>query len=530
MVNAHNRSAVLLGALLVAGTLATPARAADLNEVTTAFEKGNPYDFRLKVSYEATIERTALNREYMGNGTGIDIVKDLIFKQVTHTLEVRAELAIYKDFGFYLALPVILSKQARYGFASGDRYHNYPGETQCRTVEHPDRPWLCNPDGVNANNSRFVQDGLVAGLSGFGYDPTNNSVTVPSAYSVNNGEAGPRSLWDGQSRSGLDQIHLGLHGLIMSQRRHDSYPDWRFGVEFRLSAGKVMDFERDAEGDPQGCDAPSQGNWNCRPALNKAVGKGVHEVRFYTTISKMMKLWEGGGIDTFFHLWYQMPFAYRKSSFYASKYDFSDSFGEESQSPTIKAPMKGGVSFGGEFVVWTDPARNHRVSIELMGMIEGHFEGRDYSQAYELLAGSPTLNLDCAHDYYDHFCANTRLRDRLFYYPGVSTVENFMRLGARIGLHAQITKYVKLSLLYALVHEQEHFLTMDDAGMDNPLGPARDSDGVCRSPVGCFDGVVNIGTTEQNPWHRPAIHQAGHRFRAQETLIHNVTIGLKLMF
>ncbi len=523
-----------LGTLLVIllGTVALPrvSRAADLNEVTTAFEKGNPYDFRLRVAYQATIERTALNREYMGNGGGIDIVKDLIFNQVTHQLNIRAEFAIYKDLGLYITLPVILYRKASYGFASGDLYHGYPGEDTCRRDEHPDNPSLCNPDGVNANNSRFVQDGLVAGLAGFVYNPTDNTLGIPSEYQVSGGVAGPRHLWDGQTRSGIDQIHIGVHGLIMSQRRHSSYPDWRFGVEFRLSAGPVMDFERDAQGDPVGCAAPSANDWNCRPTLNKAVGRGVHEVRFFTTMSKMAKLWEGGGIDAFFHLWYQMPFAYRKSSFYASKYDFSGEFGEESQSPTIKAPMKGGIKFGGEFVVFSDPVKKHRVAIDLTASIEGQFEGRDYSQAYELLAGSPILNFDCDNPNYAQFCGNSRLRDRLFYYPGVSTVENFMRLGLRVGIHAQITKWVKFQLLYALFHETEHFLTTDDAGIDNVNGPARDANNVCNSSTGCHDGVINIGTTEQNPWHRPVIHQAGHRIRAQETLIHIVTVSLKLMF
>lgn len=534
------RHSIILVAFVVAGTMAAPARAADLTEVTTAFEPGNPYDFRLRVSYEAIMERTALNREYMGNGTGIDIVRDLIFKQVTHQLDLRAEFALYKNFGIYLTLPVILARKATYGFASGDRYPGYPGEVQCR-ADHSGREYVCNPDGVNSGNSRFVQDGLVAGLSGFGYnydpDPNNpvNEVTIPSNYVVGPGEAGPRSLWEGQNRSGLDQIHLGVHGLILSQRHHASYPDWRVGVEFRLSAGKVMDFERNPQGDPVGCPAPSQGEWNCRPTLNKAVGRGVHEVRFFTSMSKMLNLWKNGGVDTFFHLWYQMPFAYRNSSFYSSSYDFSGEFGEESQSPTIKAPMKGGVSFGGEFVVWSDPARHHRIAIELMGMVEGQFQGRDYSQAYELLAGAPSLNLyDCSDPNspspYSHFCGNSRLLDKLMYYPGVTTVENFMRLGVRLGIHAQITKWVKFQLLYALIHEQEHFLTVDDAGIDNVNGPARDSSGTCNSPVGCHDGVVNLGTTEMNPWHRPVINQTGHRFRAQETLIHHVTLSMKLMF
>jgi hypothetical protein len=524
------RRSLLLGCILALSVVvASPARAVDLNEVTTMLEKGNKYDFRFQLAYEAMIKTTALNREYMGNGATIDIVKDLIFKQITHTLDVRLELALYKDLGIYLSLPVILQRQASYSFGSGSRYVGYDGEANCRNVEHPDAPWMCNPDGVNARNSRIVQDGLATGLSGFTYDPTSNTVGIPAEYAVGAGQAGPRTLFDGPARMGVDQLHLGLHGLIFSQKRHGSLPDWRFGAEFRIAIGKVMDFNRDAEGDPVGCSAPSANEWNCRPQLNDAVGRGVHEIRFFTTLSRYSPLWKNGGIDAYFHLYFQMPMGYLSSSFYASRYDFSGQFGEESKSPTIKAPMKGGLHFGGEFRLWEDPVKKHRVSFEVSGMLDGHFEGRDYSEAYELLAGSPTLNLDCTNPSYAHFCSNLRLRDRMLYFPGVGEVENFIRFGARVGFHVQLTGYVKLQLLYTLVHEQEHFLAMDDAGRDNPAGPAPVG-GVCTSPVGCADGLVNIGTNEQNPWHRPAIHQAGHRIRAQETLIHQVWIGIKAMF
>jgi hypothetical protein len=476
----------------------------------------------------------------MGNGASIDVVKDLIFNQVTHRMTVRAEFALYRDFGLYIGLPIILYQKSKYGFASGDSYHGYPGEQDCRDA-HTSNPWVCNPSGVNANNSRFVQDGLASGLSGFGYNDGLGSaiaadgnvgdiasVRVPADYAVSTGAAGPRGLWEGPGRSGLDQIHLGIHGLIFSQRRHPSFPDWRFGVEFRLAVGKTMDFKRDAAGDPETCGAASLNRWNCRPELNKAVGRGVHEVRYFTTASKLSKLWKGGGIDSFIHIFFQMPIAYTNDSFYSNKYDFSGKFGEESKSPVMKAPMEAGVYLGGEFIVYTDKVKGHKISFELTGMIEGRFEGRDYSEAYELLAGAPALNLYCdqssgtgsTNSSYDQFCRDPTVRDRLFHYPGITTVENFVRFGLRLGMHAQITRYAKLSIIYALIHEQEHFLTTDDAGVDGHLVNGQMA----------YDGQINIDTKELNPWHRPIINQAGHRIRAQETLIHMLSIGLKLMF
>ena len=56
---------VIFGSLVLAMLLVVPtgARAADINEVTTGFVKGNKYDFRLKVKYDAIFKRTALKRE-----------------------------------------------------------------------------------------------------------------------------------------------------------------------------------------------------------------------------------------------------------------------------------------------------------------------------------------------------------------------------------------------------------------------------------------------------------------------------------
>lgn len=532
---------LIFGSLVLAVLLVAPsvARGADINEVTTGFTKDNKYDFRLKVNYDAIFKRTALNREYMGNAAGIDVVKDLVFNQVTHRLNLRAEFALYRDFGIYIALPLILSQKAKYSFAKGDRYHGYTGERECQDA-HPTNRWVCNPDGVNANNSRFVQDGLATGLSGFSYqrhpddggtnltadEPVSNihHVGIPTAYDTMNGAGGPRTLFEGPQRSGLDQLYLGIHGLIFSQKRHASFPDWRFGVEFRLAVGKVKDFTRDPAGDTS-CGAATANNWNCRPELNKAVGRGVHEIRFFTTASKFTKLWKGGGIDSFIHIYFQMPMGYTGSSFYANKYDMSGDFGEESQSPLMKAPMEGGIYLGGEFILFTDKVKGHKISIELTGMIEGYFEGKNYTEAYELLAGAPALNLYCPSDpleqnqSYQQFCNSPRTRDRLFYYPGVSISENFVRLGVRLGVHAQITKYAKLSIVYQLSHEQEHFLTTDDAGVDNG-----------RNDADHTAGVIDVATNELNPWHRPVINQAGHRIRAQETMIHKLSVGLKLMF
>ncbi len=502
------------------------SRAADLTEVATMLDPGNPYDARLTVGFRTTWKFAALNREYQGNGRGIEVVKDLLFQQVRAELDLRAEFAIFKDLALYVALPIVLKQQATYKFASGSTYPGYPGEADCRAA-HPEDPWVCNPDGVNVNNSRTVQDGLAAGLQdGLGYDPNGPALILGPEWETGAGEAGPRTLFDGPARSGLDQLHIGIHGLVFNEKRHPERPTWLLGAEFRLSVGKVMDFKRNNAGDPEPCGAYTLNNWNCRPELNNAVSKGIHEVQFYTTVSKRL-----GRLDSFVHFYFRMPFAYRDGSFYSSKYDFSAGWGEDNRSPVNKAPKVAGLKFGTEVVAWEEPVQQFKLAISILGSIDYRFPGRDYSEAYEILAGSPILNMNCGDPHsllYDSLCQDPSVRRALTYYPGVTWVQDYAIFGGRLSIDFLIYKYLKFQLAYGFVHEQEHFLTTADAG--NDFGTAAPQNGTCPSGEACADGRVNIPSKEQNPWHRPAIDTPGHRYRVQKTMIHQLWISLQGRF
>lgn len=515
--------------LMVSALGTSPARANNVTDVATMLEEDNPYDARLSVGFQTTLTHGALNREYQGNGQGIEVVRDLLYKQTKLTLDVRAEFAIFKNLALYMALPIVLKQQDTFKFASGSRYPGYPGEQTCRD-NHPGEEWRCNPDGVNANNSRTVQDGIAAGLSGIAYDPATNNMNL-GAYNVGGGEAGPRTLYKGMNRAGLDQLHFGLHWLVHGFKQKDdpTKPNWRIGAEFRLSVGKVMDFERDAAGDTT-CGAPSGAttSFNCRPQLNDAVSKGIHEIRFYTSLSKRL-----GILDSFFHVYFQMPFAYRSGSFYRGKYDFTGNWGEESTSPVNKAPKQAGVHFGTDIVAWESPADHIKFAVNIQAMVDYRFPGRDYSEAYEILAGSPMLNMNCnASDtsaLYGSFCSDPSVKNPMTFFPGVTQVQDHAIFGGKVGLDVIIYKYVRLNFSYTLLHRQEHFLTVTDAGEDtgtSPLGAG----GVCNHPNGCADGRVNIPSTEQNPWHRPTIDTPGHRYRIQELFAHQIWVNLQARF
>ena len=490
---------------------ASSAMAVDVTDVATMLEKDNPYDARISVGFRTTLTQGALNREYQGNFNGIEVVRDLIYKQTKLTLDLKAEFAIFKNLALYIGLPIVLKQQNTFNFASGNRYPGYAGEQDCRDT-HPGNESVCNPDGVNARNSRTVQDGIAAGLNGIGYDDTNNAMIL-GKYNVAGGQAGPRTLFRGPSRAGLDQLHLGLHWLVYGFKQKDdsTKPNWRIGAEFRLSVGKVMDFKRDNAGDTT-CGPVITNNWNCRPQLNDAVSKGVHEIRLYTTLSKRLSI-----LDSFFHLYFQMPFAYRSGSFYSGKYTFSSTWGEEDTATVNKAPKQAGIHFGTEIVAYEEPADKLRFAVQLMGMVDYRFPGRDYSEAYELLAGSPMMNMNCdgsSGGLFGSLCGDQNLRNNMMYYPGVTHVQDHAIFGGKIGFDVLLYKYVRLNFSYTLIHRQEHFLTLTDAGEDSADADER----------------VNIPSAEQNPWHRPIVDTPGHRYRIQELMVHQIWVNLQARF
>src|SRR5437762_3390441 len=100
--------------LLVLGGASAPARfagAAEVTDVASAFDKDNPFDFRLRVGYEFSSKTAAIKREHEGNPSQqqIDLFKDLVYTQTRHTLSLRAEFGIYVDLMFSVDLPFVLS-------------------------------------------------------------------------------------------------------------------------------------------------------------------------------------------------------------------------------------------------------------------------------------------------------------------------------------------------------------------------------------------------------------------------------------
>ena len=309
--------------------------------------------------------------------------------------------------------------------------------------------------GVTMGTSSTVADGL-----------------VPAPFDANAPMTPPPAdiLFRGRDRHGLDQLHLGLGVAPLNQHRDDTKPVWKIGAEIRIPVGKVARFDPSA------------------PMDNTAVGTGAYEMRLWTTFDRRL-----GWAEPWVEMWWQTPVAYNDASLFKNPGFGATNTGKQQQA---------GVSGGFEAYA-IDDADHNRISLELGGRAIAHFEGRDYSELWEVLsyAGTGPLLLDGD---------PTTPGVQPFNHPGISNVENYLETAAHLALRGELGTRVRFAVLGDVVWKTDHVITFADAGVD-------------RSG----NNLVDPGTDEVNPLHSDKIDLVGHRYHSTDNF--GVIIGVQGM-
>jgi hypothetical protein len=380
------------------------------------------------VDYQYEADKSEVVRERVGlPGTDPDgplpIRKDLAFKQFRHTITPHVEIGLVHDAFLTAALPIVI--------------------TQAREL---------HLDGIPRTDSSTLTDGIVP--MG-GYDARDPSTPPPGDL-----------VFRGVSRHGLDQVHVGAGWAPMNQAKDDTKPTWKIGVEGRIAIGGVMKF------DP------------ANPKSNSAVGKGVHELRLWTSFDRRL-----GWAEPWCELFWQVPLAATSDSLFQDP-----KFG----STNTMLSQQAGASFGLEVYAVDNVADQTRISFDLGARAIAHFEGRDYSEMWEpfALAGSGLLQLDA-----DPTTSGVQALN----HPGISNIENYLETAARIALRAQLGPHVRFAALGDFIWKTDHVISFADAGVD------RDA-----------SDKIEPGTAEVNPLYNQQIDLVGHRYRS----VHNFGFAL----
>ena len=439
--------------------------AADVTDVASSFDGDHAFDFRFRVGYDHSEKRAQLKREGEGltpTQSQIALVKDLTYAQRRDTLRLRAEVGLFQDLMLHVELPIILGESEEYAFdqSAGDG---------CRFAPDP------MPNCVNAGSSSTVADGIVPGG---GFDAGNGGGATGGSALFRGVR---RSATGGSGLDGFDTFNFGLSWAPISQKRDDTKPTWVLAFEPQISIGNIKAFDR------------------ARPAANHAVSEGVHRLYARTTISRRWR-WA----DPYIGFWYMYPIA-RGDSLYK----------DYGKAQTIKNPMQqAGTLFGVELVPYERHRAGHKIYVDLRGRLEGHFAGRGYSEAWELLAGAAPLGCDMAQAGYNPAC-NPLLTTNPYQgqpYSGVTTIENYATLGADVALGAQLGKYARLRSAFEYTHDQAHFITGEDIGVPSTT-----------------TGRV-MSANEFNPAFRAAIDQVGRRYRVDNVDVYTFSIWGQFQF
>ena len=395
------------------------------------------------VDYAYESDTASIVRESIGDPTADPLAplpthRDLKFKQFRHTITPRIDVGVYHDFFVYGALPIVI--------------------TQAREL---------NLDtGVARAGSSTIVDGLVP-MAGF--DARDPNTPTPGDL-----------IFRGPTRKGLDQVHLGIGYAPMNQVRDDTKPTWKLGAEVRLAFGRVAKFDPVA------------------PNANTAVGRGVHELRLWTSFDRRL-----GWAEPWVQLWWQVPLKATSDSLFTNPYSaFGATYTQKGQ--------EAGVAFGFEAYAIDDPHDHNRISLDLGARFVGHFEGRDYSEMWEAFAyagdsrGTGPLILDG-----DPATPGLQAAS----HPGISNLENYFEYAGRVALRAELGPHVRFAVLADFIKKTDHVITFADAGVDK--------DG---------NDLVNPGTAEVNPLHVDRIDLVGHRYRSQENFGFVIGVEGQLLF
>lgn len=431
-----------IGATLLA---AGAAHAGPAGVVTTTGGDQHDSIVRVTVDYDVAVDRARVMREDVGDPEldplqPVPVRQDLDSSRTRHTVTPRLELAVAPGVWLAAALPVIVADDRE----------------------------LSLHDGVTRESSTTLRDGL---LPMNGFDAQN-----PTAGFAD----GDDRVFRGARRRGLDQVHVGVGAALMNQRRDSTKPTWKIGAEGRLAIGKVARFDA------------------MDPGANEAVGRGVHELRLWTTVAKRVSF-----VETSFGVAWQAPLIVKDASLFQDL-----GYG----ATNVKPPQLGELRLGLEAAIIDRPAEDLRIGVELGSRLTAHFEGRDYSEMWEVLALAGNSSVDGAPLVIDSdpVTAGVQALDN----PGISNVENYLDMSGTLAVRAQLSRSFSLALTGEVVWRTDHTLTFADAGIDLPTC----GDGQTSGCENNNNDLIDAGTEEENPAFVSRVDLVGHRYRATDSL------------
>ncbi len=450
-------------------------QAADVTRVASSFDGDNKFDLHFGVGYDFNFKKAALLREWSdANNPSSTVVRDLLYQQFRHVVTPTLEIGLYKDLAVYLNVPIVVADQRTYSF-----------DQQADPCRYGDNATIQDPATcVNRDNSTTIRDGIVprGGFDATSDQPYSNIAGTDST-----------TLFKGATRRGVDQLHVGLKYAILNQDRLSHMPKWVIGIEGRFSIGKPMTFSRDLEN-----------------ASNTSVGRGMHELGIWTALSRRYRF-----LDPFFTAWWYQALR-------ANNTEFKDYGGAQDRS---NPQSQTGVSFGTEIVPFERKAKGQKVAVVIKGLAMLKYNGRGYSEGWELFSDSPALigsnqpgpgsctnddarqAADWASDPANvgdpNYIAGSGASSTCQKFNGITNIQDFATFGINVGLNFQLNKYAMIMLGVDSRTDTRHWITNASRG---------------KASLGGDKNLVEPNSAEVNPVRRDVVDNVGRRYAVGDVL------------
>ncbi len=447
---------------------------AEITTVADAFDGDDPFDLNLVLGFQQSWKNASIRRESQLNQPGLATGNFIpaneniaTYSSSTSTLEVGADVGIYKDLALILRLPVILSYSQNLGDLDG--------------------------------SSKVAPQRLA--------DPTGGQLfTVP---------------FTSPTRSGVDYFAFGLDWAIFNQQRDDTKPTWVIGVEGRVPVGNPM----------HACNASGNGGTQCFDGGNPTAGihggvdPGISR-GFDSVLAKTVWSRRFGYVEPYSGFNFEADFPTAGSDF--GKFNPQQNL---ERTPPLLGSFSMGLEvipfeqreqfqrLSADFRVkgtYHSPGRDYSELFDALGS----------SNAASLRAPEPT-SYTTNPAYHGQAGVPQSIADSTVtptYFSGITEVQAYGSLTFSAAATWQAGEYIKFTLGSAFTYAQSHLISTADPCNPNLGGGSPGQAGPCFNPSnGSVQGVPN-------PDHRDLIDLPGHRFAVDDTTIVDLYVMGVVMF
>lgn len=488
----------------------------EVTNVVDAFddENNNWWDIHLSLGYQYSAQSARISRETFiggannpglttGNFTSyMNVAK---YSEVTHRLNMRADVGVYKDIGLYIRMPLILNNT--------------------RELK-----------GIDGSDGTLQQSAILQG----GFDSNGGRQQLFALP------------FKSPDRSGIEYLALGLDFGIFNQTRDQSKPTWIFGGEVRLNVSEPMHacapFSDGGTGLNQKnkqvqCADPSDVNrsgtagdfktndgrgveGNFSGGKKPGVSRGTTGLEVHSLISRRIKYIEPyGGFRALFE-------------FPGSTSDFGKS--DLTAVLTSSPPLQGWMILG--MMVMPYEVKESFQRLTLDARFSGTYRslGRDYTPLFDAIGSSDDITIrQPAYAAYqgvsgDKTASVVNPNSQKVYVTGLTDTAGYGSLQFSGSATFQAAEYVKFQFGMGYTYIQPHHISGDDPCNPNLKDDVTKS-GPCSSRVTTSNGNGGTNTTASatgipNPLYRPPLDSVGRRFRMDDASQIDIWLNAYVMF